>query len=111
MKVKDRKVDEKKIGVYTVRHSLPIGGDEILLGVCLEAEYPFLVCRTAYDDPFDMKQIAEAKGTDSWIDAVKLFCNMALEHANETLMAHKTKDIKLSVLDMGVGTDEAKRRM
>ncbi len=56
--------EEKRIiSSYEVTQSIHIGKKEVVFGVDLKEEYPFLVCYCTYDNPLSAEWVTDAVGT------------------------------------------------
>lgn len=52
--------EKRMISSYEVMQSIHIGKKEVVFGVDLKEEYPFLVCDCTYDNPLSAEWVTDA---------------------------------------------------
>lgn len=71
--------EKRMIGSYAVTQSIHIGKKEVVFGVDLKEEYPFLVCHCTYDNPLSAEWVTDAVGSDDYLEAMQIFTDRVQE--------------------------------
>ena len=71
--------EKRMIGSYAVTQSIHIGKKEVVFGVDLKEEYPFLVCHCTYDNPLSAEWVTDAVGSDDYPEAMQIFTDRVQE--------------------------------
>ena len=71
--------EKRMIGSYAVTQSIHIGKKEVVFGVDLKEEYPFLVCHCTYDNPLSAEWLTDAVGSDDYLEAMQIFTDRVQE--------------------------------
>lgn len=71
--------EKRMIGSYAVTQSIHIGKKEVVFGVDLKEEYPFLVCHCTYDNPLSAEWVTDAVGFDDYLEAMQIFTDRVQE--------------------------------
>ena len=71
--------EKRMISSYEVTQSIHIGKKEVVFGVDLKEEYPFLVCYCTYDNPLSTEWVTDAVGSDDYLEAMQIFTDRVQE--------------------------------
>ena len=71
--------EKRMISSYEVTQSIHIGKKEVVFGVDLKEEYPFLVCYCTYDNPLSAEWVTDAVGSDDYLEAMQIFTDRVQE--------------------------------
>lgn len=66
--------DEKRmLGTYAIEQSIFIGDKEVVFGVDMTQELPFMVCYCDYNNPLSAEWPTEAIGSDDYLESMQEF--------------------------------------
>lgn len=71
--------EKRMISSYEVTQSIHIGKKEVVFGVDLKEQYPFLVCYCTYDNPLSAEMVTDAVGSDDYLEAMQIFTDRVQE--------------------------------
>ena len=92
--------EKRMISSYEVTQSIHIGKKEVVFGVDLKEEYPFLVCYCTYDNPLSAEWVTDAVGSDDYLEAMQIFTDRVQEQVRIMKAEHEQFNFDMTTFTM-----------